>query len=182
MVEVEEIRVKSLFKIVFCLSFLMSQSVFAAPNIFFSTKQKAMLVNGQAVKCSFWTARCDFGDTFGNIPEAQAEYELYLKKVRWFPYLNWGAVVGMLAYSISTSDKDYSSGTAFTIFLVPWLSGIFVVGSSQKHLNRAINLYNGVSPDLASRQIFSRSSTSDYSSKVERGFATPTFTILNTSF
>lgn len=125
-----------------------------APKIFFSSAQGQYLANGKAIDTYFWSARYDFGDTFASNPMAQAEYNRYQHLMAWFPYLNWGALGLALTYGIvSTANNVYNDGVFWVSFLVPWISGIIVAGHANAHLQRAINLYNGVDPSLARNQM-----------------------------
>jgi hypothetical protein len=122
----------------------VAQGVLAAPAIYFSTARQKVIANGKEYVPNFWTARVDMGETFKNNPDAQKEYDLYQTRIKIFPWLNYGALAALLTYSIATDSDNYRSGTALTLFFVPWISGLFVVGSAQTHLTRAINIYNGV--------------------------------------
>lgn len=120
------------------------------PPIYYSTAKHEMIAKGKVVTQSFWAMRADYGDTFKDNPAAQKEYERYEELIAWAPYLNWGSVVVSSAYGFTAAAKgDFSAGTMLGIFLVPWLTGIFVAGSAIGHLQKAVNLENGVPPTEA---------------------------------
>jgi hypothetical protein len=135
-----------------CLSCVfLSAPAFASPEIYYSTQKNTLMANGKVIDRHFWSMKYDLEDVFTKNPAAQAEYLEYEKYITWSPYLNWGAAVAGISYAIiSTNNDNYSSGTFWGIFLVPWVAGMIVTQKANIHLERAINLYNGVDPSLAS--------------------------------
>jgi hypothetical protein len=131
---------------------LAAQATDGGSKVYVSTSKGCYMANGKPMPTYFWSARTDFGDTFSSNPMAQAEYEKYKKLITWFPYLNWGALGLAIGYEVvSLNNDNFNAGAFWIIFAVPWISGLIVAGNAHRHLTRAMNLYNGVEPDMASR-------------------------------
>ena len=146
----------------------------SSPKIFFSSTHGAYIANGKEIDSSFWLARYDFGDTFATNPNAQYEYNQYQNLITWFPYLNWGALGLAFTYGIvSSANNTYNDGVFWLSFLIPWISGIIVGGHAQAHLQRAINLYNGVDPRLARDSTFPDSRLPSSEARLSRLMTSP---------
>jgi hypothetical protein len=127
------------------IALVISAQSLAAPAAYINSKRE-LVVNGKVAPLKFWSASYDVGDGFATNPLADKYFQDHKYYGRMFSILNWGALGAALTYSASTvGSGSYNSGTFWTIFLIPWLGGIYAANQSQTDLIRAINIYNGVS-------------------------------------
>ena len=146
----------------------------SSTRIFFSSTHGTYIANGNEISGSFWSARYDFGNTFATNPNAQYEYDQYQSLIAWFPWLNWGSLGLALTYGlVSAANNTYNDGVFWLSFLIPWISGIIVDGHAQAHLQRAINLYNGVDPTLARDSVFPESQLPSSELRMSRLMSSP---------
>ena len=161
-----------LHSITFTISLLLSVSFslqsLASPAAYLNSNHE-MIVNGKTAEFAFWSGSYDVGEGFASNPLANKYYEEHKHYGRLFSILNWGALGAALTYSASTvGSGSYNSGTFWTIFLIPWLGGIYCAGESQKNMTKAINIYNGVPEDQAE---FRQKNNRNQFSKNDLGFA-----------
>lgn len=126
---------------------LASPAALAAPKAYLRSDFK-LIVNDKEYTTGFFTPYYDLEQSLSDNSEAMALYNDYVYLMKWGTALNWGALGVALTYLFS-SQSNYNSGTFWTIFLIPWVSGIVVSVKGQKKFMQAINIYNGVPADKA---------------------------------
>ncbi len=135
------------YVLAFSLSF-SSSLAWAEPKIYIRSDGQ-FVANGNEYARGFWIPKIyDADEVFAGNPAAAEAYEMHKKRAVWFSALNWGAVGAAGTYAIIAGD-DFDSGTFWTVFLIPWIGGIFAGASSNRHLIKAINLVNGVPAEKA---------------------------------
>ncbi len=89
----------------------------------------------------------DAGEVFNSNFEALEEYQKHVSAGRWFSWLNWGAVGAYVLYaSISSANDNYKRLGGLRDLLRAVGAGAYMLGKSNAHLLRAVNLMNGVPP------------------------------------
>ena len=85
---------------------------------------------------------CELGDRLINNPAAFKEFNYYksLKKSSQIPIIFWFAgIVGGLA---TLNNNNNLSGKLFAASFVPIFISIHIDGKANKHLNKALSIYN----------------------------------------
>jgi hypothetical protein len=127
-------------------------AVLAEPAVYIRSNGQ-FVAHGTEYRRSFWVPVVrDAGPVFEANFEALDEYNKHVSAGRWFSWLNWGAVGAYVLYaSISSASDTYNGWAGFFIFFVPWTGGAYMLGQSNAHLLRAVNLANGVASPQAQR-------------------------------
>jgi hypothetical protein len=122
-----------------------------APKAFINSESK-LSVNGKIYTQSFLTGSFGGENIFSEQPMAQHHYDKHQSYSTYGAICLWGGVAGAVAYAI-TAD-ELKAGPYFGIFAAGLLPAIFLQVSARKHFWKALNIYNGVSPELADTNTF----------------------------
>ncbi len=118
------------------------------PRIYYSVTKGQTLADGKPVTVSW--GKIDYGDTFKNDPLAQAEYVQYQQINRWVPYIFWAGPVAGVTYLVTRVGSGSFSALTFTAaYLGPIVIASIIGGHAINHLQKAVNIYNGVPAEMA---------------------------------
>ncbi len=140
---------KNIISIMTALTLIFGPTLaWAEPKIYIRSDGQ-FVADGNEYPRGFWVPVIEGAENVFSVhPEAQKSYEEHKRMGRWFGILNWGSVGLLAVYAVASGD-NFDTGVGLAVFFVPWIAGLFVGANSQKHLLRAINIVNGVSPEQA---------------------------------
>jgi len=126
---------------------LFNQTLLAAAPKAYINSSGQLSVNDKLYGASFWTARFTGKDILVDNFEAQKHFDKYQSQAQTGSLLMWGGLAGALTYAFA-SDK-FNSGIYIAIVASGLIPSAFFQASARKHFFKAINIYNGVAPEMA---------------------------------